>query len=96
MTTGKKTKQLLEGKFVKSKPYVTLSTGEILKIIREKNGFTQLQLAKLTGLTQATISSLESGRISLGAERSKILAKALNVHPAVLLFPDWEGYLKAA
>ena len=36
MQTGKKTKQLLKGRFIKSKLRVPLSTGEISKIIKRK------------------------------------------------------------
>ena len=91
MTTGRKVKHVLKGGFVRAKNRATLSTGGILRILREKNEFSQAHLAKLSELTQATISSLESDRISLGVERAKALAKVLHVHPAVLLFPDWES-----
>jgi len=66
------------------------SQGQALKILREKNELSQNDLAELTGLTQSTISSIENDRISLGIERAKTLAVALNVHPAVLAFPDWD------
>ena len=58
------------------------------KKLREliKNG----DLAKLSGLPQSTISGLESGKINIGVERAKVLAKALKVHPAVIVFPGWE------
>ena len=36
-----------------------------------------------------TISAIENGRVSLGVERAKVLAKALKCHPAVLVFPGW-------
>ena len=52
---------------------------------------TQAELAEASGVAQATISSLESGRITLGAERAEKLARALKVHPAVLLWPNWEA-----
>jgi transcriptional regulator with XRE-family HTH domain len=90
MTIGKKVKELLKEDFRPSKKRVKLSTGEVLKIIREKNEFSQNKLAELTELTQATISSLENNRINLGIERAKVLARALNVHPATLAFPDWD------
>ena len=96
MTIGKKVKKALKGEFAESKRRVRLTTGEILSILREKNELTQSQLAHKSGLTQATISSLECNRISLGVERAKALAKALHVHPAVLLFPDWETEERAA
>ncbi len=50
----------------------------------------QAQLADLTGLKQATVSSLEHDRITMGVERSKILARAIKVNPAFLAFADWE------
>jgi len=59
-------------------------------ILRKKNEFTQSELAARTGLTQSTISNIENGRTQLGAERAKTLARALRVHPAVLLFPGWD------
>ncbi len=96
MTTGKKVKSALKSEFSKSKLRVRLTSGEILAILREKNELTQNQLANKAGLTQATISSLESNRISLGVERAKALAKVLHIHPAVLLFPDWESEDRAA
>ena len=96
MTIGRKVKRALKSEFVRSKQRVTLSTGEMLRILREKNDLTQNKLAKKSGLTQATISSLESNRISLGAERARVLAKVLHIHPAVLVFPDWEMGSEAA
>lgn len=80
---------MLSGYFVKSKPSVTLSTGKMLRILRQKNELSQSELASASSLTQATISSLESNRIQMGVERARALAKVLRVHPAVLLFPDW-------
>jgi transcriptional regulator with XRE-family HTH domain len=90
MTIGKKTRGILKRDFVRAKRRVTLTTGDMLRILREKNELTQSELASLTGLTQATVSSLEKGGARLGVERSKTLARVLHVHPAVLLFPDWE------
>ena len=55
-----------------------------------------LKLGELTGIPEATISSIENGRINLGAERSKVLAKALKCHPAVLVFPGWEVPFESA
>jgi len=47
-------------------------------------------LASLSGIPQATISAIENERVKLGAERAKVLARALKCHPAVLLFPGWD------
>jgi transcriptional regulator with XRE-family HTH domain len=47
-------------------------------------------LARRTGIPQATISAIENDRVRLGVERARILAQALQCHPAVLVFPGWE------
>jgi transcriptional regulator with XRE-family HTH domain len=69
---------------------VALSPGDSVRVIRELQEMTQTQLAEASGIPQPTISSIESGRVTLGAERAEKLAIALKVHPAVLLWPNWE------
>ena len=61
-----------------------------MRILRELQELTQGQLADLTGIPQSTISAIENGRVNLGVERAKVLARALKCHPAVLVFPGWE------
>ena len=73
----------------KAKKLIDISIGESVRIIRELQEMSQNQLAKITGIPQATISAIENNRINLGVERAKMLAKALRVHPAVLVFPGW-------
>jgi transcriptional regulator with XRE-family HTH domain len=62
----------------------------MVRLLREKNELSQTRLAQQAHLAQATISSIENGRVRLGVERAKLLARALHVHPAVLLFQGWE------
>ena len=69
---------------------VEVSVGESVRILRELQELSQTQLAELTGIPQATLSAIENGRINLGVERAKVLARALRCHPAVLVFPGWE------
>lgn len=69
---------------------VEVSVGESVRIIRELQELSQNALARLTGIPQSTISAIESGRVNLGLERAKVLARALQCHPAVLVFPDWD------
>ena len=69
---------------------IEVSVGESVRIIRELQGYSQNDLARLTGIPQATISAIENDRVRLGVERAKILAWALKCHPAVLVFPGWE------
>ena len=50
----------------------------------------------MTVRTQATLSAIENGRVRLGVERAKVLARALKCHPAVRVFPGWEDHLQTA
>lgn len=76
--------------FRPAKKRVEVSVGESVRIIRELQELSQRQLAELTGIPQATISAIENGRVNLGVERAKVLARTLGCHPAVLVFPGWE------
>lgn len=75
--------------FSPAKKRVEVTVGESVRIIRELQELSQRQLAVLTGIPQATISAIENGRVNLGVERAKVLARALQCHPAVLVFPGW-------
>lgn len=67
-----------------------LTPGDSVRIIRELQEMSQNQLAEVSGIPQSTISAIENGRTNLGVERTKILARALKCHPAVLLFSGWD------
>ena len=82
--------------FRPAKQRVEVSVGESVRILRELQELSQSQLAELSGIPQATISAIENGRVNLGLERAKVLAKALRCHPAVLVFPGWEVPLDVA
>ncbi|HEX5758229.1 MAG TPA: helix-turn-helix transcriptional regulator [Thermoanaerobaculia bacterium] len=73
-----------------AKKRVPVSVGESVRIIRELQELSQNDLARLTGISQATISAIENDRVRLGVERAKVLARALKCHPGVLVFPGWE------
>lgn len=76
--------------FHPAKKHLEISIGESIRIVRELQELSQTQLSKITGIPQATISAIENNRVNLEIERSKVLAKALHCHPAVLVFPGWE------
>jgi len=76
--------------YKQAKKRIILSVGESVRIIRELQELSQNQLSQLTGIPQATLSAIENNRVQLGVERAKILARALKVHPGVLVFPGWE------
>ena len=73
-----------------AKRRIIVSVGESVRIIRELQELSQNQLSQLTGIPQATLSAIENNRIQLGVERAKVLARALKIHPGVLVFPGWE------
>ena len=53
---------------------------------REDRGWTQEELAERAGVTQGTISRIETGKVtSLDLAVFEKLAKALGVHPAALI-----------
>jgi transcriptional regulator with XRE-family HTH domain len=68
---------------------ITVSVGESVRIMRELQELSQNQLAKLTGIPQATLSAIENDRVRLGVARAKLIARALRCHPGVLVFPGW-------
>jgi transcriptional regulator with XRE-family HTH domain len=76
--------------FRPAKKRIEVSVGESVRILRELQELSQSQLSELTGIPQATISAIENGRVNLGVERAKVLARALKCHPAVLVFPGWD------
>jgi transcriptional regulator with XRE-family HTH domain len=69
---------------------VKLTPGQSVRITREFAELSQVELARLAGMQQSTLSDIERGRVALGVERAKRLARALKVHPAALLFADYE------
>ena len=73
-----------------AKKRIAVSVGESVRIIRELQELSQNQLSRLTGIPQTTISAIENDRVRLGVERAKVLARALKVHPGVIVFPGWE------
>jgi transcriptional regulator with XRE-family HTH domain len=79
-----------------AKKRIDVSPGESVRIIRELQSLSQNQLAELIGIPQATLSAIENGRVRLGVERAKVLARALRCHPAVLVFPGWEHAVDTA
>jgi transcriptional regulator with XRE-family HTH domain len=76
--------------FRPAKKRATVTVGESVRILREFQEMSQNQLAVASGIPQATLSAIENGRVRLGVERAKVLARALKCHPGVLVFPGWE------
>jgi transcriptional regulator with XRE-family HTH domain len=81
-------------KYVPARVRVTLTPGDAVRVAREAQEMSQAELAAASGVPQPTISGIEHGRVTLGAERAEKLARALAVHPAVLLWPNWGAETK--
>jgi transcriptional regulator with XRE-family HTH domain len=76
--------------FRPAKKRIEVSVGESVRIVRELQGYSQDEMARLTGIPKSTLSAIENDRVRLSLERAKILARALKCHPAVLVFPGWD------
>jgi len=89
-------KKINKKDFAPARNTIELTPGEALAALRKLQEISQNELAKRTGIAQANISSMESGRQQIGRDRALLLARALKVHPAVILFPNYETADKAA
>ncbi len=76
--------------YTEAKKRADVSIGESVRIIRELQGLSQNELSLITGIPQSTLSAIEHDKVNIGAERAKVLARALKCHPAVLVFPGWD------
>lgn len=77
--------------FATARPHATLTTGEVIRLLRELKGWSQQELADRSGMHASNISLLENGRVEIGKRRAEQLAKAFDVHPAIIMFPEYES-----
>jgi len=77
--------------FVPAKPHVTLTTGEVIRMLRDLKGWTQTELSKRSGISASNISLLENGKVDIGKKRAEQIAKVFDIHPAIIMFPEYEG-----
>ena len=83
-----------KSEFVPAKRHTILTTGEVIRMLRELKGWTQRELADRCGISVTNLSLLERERVEIGKRRAERIAKAFRVHPAIIMFPEYEG-LKA-
>jgi transcriptional regulator with XRE-family HTH domain len=69
---------------------ILMTPGEMVRELRELKGWSQLDLAAETGISQTNISAIENGRVELGKSRAIVLGQALDVHPASIMFADFD------
>ena len=77
--------------FVPAKSHTSLSTGEVIPMLRELKSWTQEELARRCGISATNISLLENEKVDIGKKRTEQLAKAFEVHPAIIMFPEYES-----
>ena len=77
--------------FIPARSYSDLSTGEVISMLRDLKGWTQKELAKRSDINEANLSLLENDKIDIGKRRAEQLAKAFGVHPALIMFPEYES-----
>ncbi len=77
--------------FQPAKRRAVLSTGDSIRILRELKGWTQEKLARRSGISPTNLSALENDKVEIGKRRAESLAKAFNVHPAIIMFPEYEA-----
>ena len=77
-------------KFFRARVHTKLTPGEALRTVRELQEMTHRELAKATGIPSANIRAMEKGASQIGRKKAMVLAEALRVHPAVIMFPDFD------
>ena len=80
-----------QAEFAPAKAHAKLTTGEVIRMLRELKGWTQAELARRSGISATNISLLENERVEIGKKRVVQIAKAFGVHPAMIMFPEYEA-----
>lgn len=77
--------------FVPAKRHIRLTTGEVIRMLRDLKEWTQQELAVRSGISATNLSLLENDRIDIGKKRAESLARAFGIHPAIIMFPGYES-----
>lgn len=80
-----------EDEFIPAEPQEKLTTGEVIRMLRKLKGWTQAELSARSGISATNISLLENERVNIGKRRAVQLAKAFDIHPAIIMFPEYEA-----
>jgi transcriptional regulator with XRE-family HTH domain len=67
---------------------MTTKTGNTIKQARKSGGFTQQDLAFLSGLSEPQIARIETGRRDLSEDEAEMIAKILMIDPATITEAD--------
>ena len=82
-----------KNEFIAAEKHAAITTGEAIRMLRELKGWTQEELARRSGINAKNISLLENNKIDIGKKRAEQLANAFGVHPAIIMFPEYEAAL---
>jgi transcriptional regulator with XRE-family HTH domain len=77
--------------FVPAQPHANLTTGQVIRMLRELKGWTQETLAQRSGISATNLSLLENDKVDIGKKRVEQIARAFDVHPAIIMFPEYEA-----
>jgi transcriptional regulator with XRE-family HTH domain len=80
-----------KSEFMAARPHAQLSSGEVIRMLRELKGWTQEKLAERSGVGPTNLSLLENDRVDIGKKRAMQIAEAFGVHPATIMFPEYES-----
>ena len=80
-----------KSEFGPARQHARVSSGEVIRILREKKEWTQEELARRSGISASNLSMLENDRVDIGKKRAEQLALAFGVHPAIIMFPEYES-----
>jgi len=82
-----------KNEFITAQKHALITTGETIKMLRELKEWTQEELSRRSGINAKNISLLENNKIDIGKKRTEQLANAFGVHPAIIMFPEYEADL---
>ena len=82
-----------KNQFIVAKKHAAITTGETIRMLREFKGWTQVELSEKSGINSKNISMLENDKVDIGKKRTERLAKAFGIHPAIIMFPEYESDL---
>ena len=63
----------------------------MIRMLRELKGWTQETLARRSGISATNLSLLENEKVDIGKKRVEQIARAFDVHPAIIMFPEYEA-----
>ncbi len=83
----------MEKNFIPAQKRASVTTGDVIRMLREVKGWTQEKLAALSGVNAKNISLLENNKVDSGKKRAEQIANAFGIHPSIIMFPEYEADL---